>query len=116
MTMNKGIQIQEFYDHVKKDPDAVVMDVGEANPVIISETDYLCKMVDGSTRLKTLYCTFEYVKKHLKELKGCDCEACRSAVASYRVNKKTIRALESGATPAQIDALVPNDWILDMPH
>jgi hypothetical protein len=108
--------IQEFYDCVKKHPDAIVMGVGEPHPFIISETEYVVTYTNGSTGMRTVYLTFEYVKKHLKTLKGCDCEACRNAVAAYQVNKKTMRALKSGATPEQVQALVPNDWILDMPH
>jgi hypothetical protein len=68
----------------------------------IHRTDYLCKMADGSERIKALYYTFEYVKKHLKELKACDCETCRNVITAYRLNKKAMR----GATPEQVQALI----------
>jgi len=94
---------QELYDRVKKHPDAIVNDVGEKHPVIISETDAVFTLTDGSKVSKTIYFTFEYVKKHLQELKRCDCEGYQSAVAAYRVNKKAMR----GGKPEEI---VPSYW------
>jgi len=92
---------KEFYDRVKQDPTSIVMDVGEKYPLIISEHDAVCKLVDGSKAYRTLYLTFEYVKKHLKELKACPCEACQAAVASYRLNKKILRGEE---------VEIPDNW------
>ena len=97
---------QEYYDRVKKHPDAIVLDVGEAHPIIISQHDQVVTYTDYSEECKTIYYTFEYVKKHLKELKACDCMGCRSAVTAYRLNKKARR----GATPEEINALLPNGW------
>jgi hypothetical protein len=93
---------QEFYDRVKKHPDAIVKDVGEAHPVIIHEADMLCTLKDGSQVHKTLYVTFEYVKKHLKEFKRCLCEACQGTVVAYRLNKKAMRGEE---------VEIPDSWI-----
>jgi hypothetical protein len=98
-----------MYDRAKKDPDGIVMDMGEAHPFIISEAHALCTLKDGSQVTRIVYLTFEYVKKHLKELKSCNCEACRDAVAAYRLNKKAM----SGATHEEIAALVPDGWILE---
>ena len=38
---------QELYDRVKKHPDAIVMEVGEAHPVIIHEAHALFTLKDG---------------------------------------------------------------------
>jgi len=99
-----------LYDRVKQDPNAIVMDVGEAHPFIIHEAHALCTLKDGSEVTKILYVTFEYVKKHLKELKACDCDACQGAVAAYRVNKKLVSAFRRGATPKEALELVPSIW------
>jgi hypothetical protein len=71
---------------------------------------------DGSQGFKTMYCTFEYVKKHLKEFKACTCDACQATLASYRINKKSMRMLKRGATPEQIAALVPANWAREVEH
>jgi len=97
---------QEMYDRAKKDPNGIVMDMGEAHSFIISEAHALVTFKDGSQGNRVMYLTFEYVKKHLKEVKGCDCEACRDTVAAYRLNKKAMR----GATPEEIAALIPDSW------
>jgi hypothetical protein len=107
-----AMDMQELYNRVKKHPDAIVRDVGESHPIIISETDMVLTYKDGSQGHKTVYTTFEYVKKHLKELKACPCEACQAAIASYRHNKKVIRALKRGATPED----VPDGWIREIAH
>jgi hypothetical protein len=112
--MNKGgFNCQELYDCVKKDPNAIVMDVGEPHPCIIHEADMVVTYKDGSVGRKTVYTTFEFVKRHLKKLKACDCEGCQGAVASYRVNKKTMRALQRGE---EIEALIPDGWVRDYDH
>jgi hypothetical protein len=92
---------QEFYDRAKKDPNAIVMDVGEVDPVIIFGAETHFTHTDGSQSTKMVYVTFEYVKKHLKELEGCDCETCPRAIAAYRINKKA----RAGATPEEVEAL-----------
>jgi len=101
---------QELYDRVKQDPNAIVLDVGEAHPFIIHEAHMLCELVDGSEAYRVVYTTFEFVKKHLKKMKGCDCEACLGAVAAYRINKKIMRAFQRGATPEEAEALIPDGW------
>jgi hypothetical protein len=98
---------QELYDTVKKDPNSIVMDVGEKHPLIISEHDGVYKLADGSTVYRTLYLTLEYVKKHLRELKACPCEACQTTVAAYRLNKKALRAEEIE---------VPKNWVQEVEH
>jgi hypothetical protein len=92
---------QEFYDRAKKNPTAIVMDVGEVDPVIIFEQRMDFTRTDGSQVTKTVYVTFEYVKKHLKEIERCDCETCRGTIAAYRINKKA----RAGATPEEVEAL-----------
>jgi hypothetical protein len=103
----EGVNLQELYDRVKKHPDAIVRDIGEEHPIIISETDMVLTYENGSQGNKTVYTTFEYVKRNLKKLKACPCEACQVAIASYRHNQKAIRALKRGETPAD----VPNGWV-----
>jgi hypothetical protein len=98
---------QEFYDRVKQDPNAIVMDVGEKHPFIIHEAHALVTLKDGSQANRVLYVTFEYVKKHLKKFKACPCKSCQDTVAAYRLNKKAMR----GATPLEIEALMPDSWI-----
>lgn len=93
---------QELYDRAKQDPNAVVWDVGEKHPFIICETHMHVTYKDGTQGEKMLYLTFEYVKKHLKELKGCNCKACRTAVMAYRLNKKARRG---DITPEDVEAL-----------
>jgi hypothetical protein len=101
--------MKELYDRAKQDPNAIVMDVGETHPFIISEAHAVVTLKDGSTDTRIVCLTFEYAKKHLKELKACPCEACRDAVAAYRINKKAMR----GATPEEVKALIPNSWMLE---
>jgi hypothetical protein len=79
------------------------MDVGEPHPVIIHEADMLIAYKDGSKGYKTLYTTFEYVKKHLKKFKRCPCEACQGAIAAYRINRKVMRGEAH-------EAVVPDSW------
>jgi hypothetical protein len=105
---------QELYDRVKQDPNAIVMDVGEAHPLIIHESHALCTLADGSEVTRVMYLTFEYVKKHLRELKGCDCEGCQGAVAAYHLNKKIIRAWQRGATSEEVEALIPDSWVQEV--
>lgn len=93
---------QELYDTVKQDPNSMVMDVGEKRPLIISEHDGVFKLADGSTVYRTLYFTFEYVKKHLKEFKSCPCEGCQATVTAYRLNKKALRGRD--ITPEEVEA------------
>jgi hypothetical protein len=101
---------QELYDRAKQNPNAVVMDVGEADPFIIHEAHAVVTFKDGIEGNRIIYTTFEYVKKHLKELKACDCDACQGAVAAYRVNKKLVSAFRRGATPKEALELVPSIW------
>jgi hypothetical protein len=110
------MNMRELYDRAKKDPNAIVMDVGEEDPFIIYEAHMLCTLTDGSEVTKIVYTTFEYAKKHLKELRGCCCEGCKGAVAAYHVNKKIMRALKRGATPEEAHALVPDGWVRDLAH
>jgi hypothetical protein len=95
------MNLRQLYDHAKADPNSIVMDMGEPNPLIISENHALCEMEDGSTVMKTLYVTFEYAKRHLKDLRSCDCDACQATLEAYRHNKKAFR----GLTPKQMEAL-----------
>src|SRR6516162_263812 len=99
--MSNGFNCQELYDHAKRNPDAIVLDVGEPDPFIIHEAHLLCTRKDGSQVMKVAYMTFEYAKKHLKELKACGCEGCQGALAAYRVNKKIMSAFRRGATPKE---------------
>jgi len=93
---------REFYDRVKKDPNAIVNDVGEPNPFIIHGAHAEVTFKDGSTGHRTVYVTFEFVKRHLKKFKSCPCGACQGAVRSYRLNKKAMRG---AITPEEIEAL-----------
>src|SRR5262249_51898627 len=98
---------REFYDRVKKHPDAIVMDVGEPHPFIIHEAHAVVTFKDGTQGNRVVYTTFEYVKKHLKKFKACPCASCQNAVAAYRFNKKTMRM----AKPGNIAEFVPGDWV-----
>jgi hypothetical protein len=95
---------KELYYRVKQDPNAIVMDVGEPDPVIIHEAHMLVTFKDGTEGRRIVYSTFEYVKKHLKEFKACPCEGCQEAVIAYRVNKKALRGEE---------VKIPDHWILE---
>jgi hypothetical protein len=101
---------QELYDRAKQNPNAIVMDVGEADPFIIHEAHALVTFKDGTQGNRVVYTTFEFAKRHLKELKRCDCEACQGTVAAYRLNKKLVSAFRRGATPKEALELVPSDW------
>ena len=98
---------RELYDRVKREPNAIVMDVGEEHPFIIHEAHAHVTYKDGTQGEKVLYATFEYVKKHLKKFKACPCASCQNAVAAYRLNKKTMRM----AKPENIVEFVPGDWV-----
>src|SRR5262245_42610085 len=104
---------REFYDRVKKHPDAIVMDVGEPHPFIIHEAHAVVTFKDGTQGHRVVYTTFEYAKKHLKKFKACPCPSCQDVVASYRVNKETMRALQRGE---EIEALIPDGWVRDYDH
>ena len=99
--------MRELYNQAKQDPNAIIYDVGEAHPLIIHEAHLICEMKDGTKAMKVIYLTFEYVKKHVKELKACGCEICRDAVTAYRSNKKAMR----GATPEEIETFMGADWV-----
>jgi hypothetical protein len=92
---------QEFYDRAKKDPNAIVWDVGEVDPVIIIGRKIHFTRTDGSQGTKMEYVTFEFVKRNLKKIKRCGCKTCRSTIAAYRINKKA----RAGATPKEVEAL-----------
>ena len=98
---------RELYDRVKREPNAIVMDVGEEHPFIIHEAHAHVTYKDGTQGEKVLYVTFEYVKKHLRKFKACPCASCQGTVAAYRLNEKTMR----GATPEKIAAFIPGDWV-----
>jgi len=109
--MSDGFNCQELYDHAKRDPNAIVNDVGERDPFIIHEAHALVTFKDGTEGNRVIYTTFEYAKKHLKKFKACDCEACQGVVAAYQVNKKIMRAFKRGATQEEAAALVPGSWV-----
>ena len=98
--------LRELYDRVKQDPNAIVMDVGEKHPLIIHEAHAHVTYKDGTQGEKVVYAAFEYVKKHLKELKAGECEACRDAVIAYQINKKAMRGED-------VKALIPDSWMLE---
>jgi len=50
---------RELYDRVKRDPNAIVMDVGEEHPLIIHEAHAHVTYKDGTQGEKVLYVTFE---------------------------------------------------------
>jgi hypothetical protein len=98
--------MKELYDRAKQDPNGIVKDVGEEHPVIISEAHAVVTFKDGTQGTRIVYLTFEYVKKHLKELKAGECEACRDAVIAYQINKKAMRGED-------VKALIPDSWMLE---
>ena len=98
---------QELYGRAKKDPNAIINEVGEPDPFIIHEAHALVTYKDGSEGEKVIYTTFEFAKKHLKKLKRCGCGSCQGIIEAYRVNRKAMRC----TTPKELFEMIPGDWM-----
>jgi len=61
---------RELYDRVKRDPNAIVLDVGEKHPFIIHEAHAHVTYKDGTQGEKAIYATFEYVKEASQKIQG----------------------------------------------